>query len=483
TDGIFNRGSSPAFKTFQYPVYTLGLGDTIPQRDVAITNVRSNRVAYSGNEFPIQVEIAGEGFVGRQAEIRITEAGNLIESRTTEINLSENEFTFFATATEAGLRHYTITVTEFDGEITFENNKHELFIEILESKKRVLISGLSPHPDMRAIRSALEVTGNYDIVLNIQGIHQPPDNKQFDVQILFDGVSAMPGSSGNWVINSNMSGLHMSSVPFVKFTPEGVPDNVTPSLNPAFSKFKLQREPNRLRDYPPLRAPFGSYELVGPYEVLFYQQVGSVVTDKPLIAVYDDGNKRQVLSVGLGIWQWRLQESARNDEAELFTEIVQKLVQFLSINDTKKQFSVDRSRDLFTQGEVVTFDVEIYDDIFEPIEGQPYSVEVVDESENSQLFEFVYGTANDVARTTPFEPGTYSYRAKTQVGDKTLRDQGEFLVNALQLEQRSLTADHNLLRRVSEKSGGEYFHLSALNSLRQKLLDTGFQGIIHTDNS
>lgn len=483
SDGIFNRGSSPAHKTFTYPVYSLGLGDTIPRRDVALTNVRSNRVAYSGNEFPILLELSSEGFEGRNVDVRIEERGSLIESRNEELKSSGNQFTFFLTAASPGLKHYTISITEFDDEMTYENNTHEVFIEILESKKRVLISGLSPHPDMRAIRSALEVTGNYEVVMFIRGIQDSPEVNDFDVQILFDGVEPQPGKSGNWIINSNMSGTHFEQVPFLRFDSEGPPDNASPSLNPDFTKFKLNREPSRLGDYPPIQAPFGTYDLAGPYEVLFYQRVGSVVTEKPLMVVFDDGAKRLALSVGQGIWQWRLQEAARNEETLLFTELIQKLVQFLSINDSKKQFSVERTQEVFTQGEVVTFDVEIYDDIFQSLEGQPYSLEITNERNQSRQFEYVYGKESDQARTTSFEAGTYTYKARTQVGDKTLSEEGEFVVNALQLEQRELTADHNLLRRISEKSGGDYFHFSQFESLKESLRETDFKGVIHTDNS
>ena len=482
TDGIFNRGSSPAYRPYTYPLFTLGLGDTIPQRDVVIAEVRNNAVAYSGNEFPIRVKVSGEGYVDRPIEVKVTDRGEILDVRNSTISEVENEFTFFLTADESGLKHYTVSVTEYEGEVTLVNNKREIFIEVLESKKQVLIAADSPHPDIRAIRSVLEETGNYDVTVYIERMNDRPENKKFDVQILMDGVAAIEGStSGIWIINSSFLGDDVAAIPFLNIVANGQPDGVVPSYNSNFSKFKLSQETERLGNYPPISVPFGDYNLSGPFEVLFYQQVGSVVTQKPLIAVFDNGNQRQAVTAGQGVWQWRLQEAATNDDSKLFSEIVQKLVQYLSINESKKQFRVTEGLDTFTDGEVVYFDVEIFDDIFLSLEGQPYSLEIESEDESTERFDFVFGSENKIARTTSFPSGTYSFVARTQVGDKSFTERGEFMVNALQLEQLQLTANHDLLKQMATKSGGAYFHLSQMEALQNQLLNTDYKGIIHSD--
>lgn len=482
TDGIFNRGASPAYRAYNYPLFTLGLGDTIPQRDVVISEVHNNAVAYSGNKFPIRVNVLGEGYTGKPLEVIVSDRGEILEVKKTTLVEGGNEFTFFFTAGNPGLKHYTISATEYDGEVTLLNNKREVFIEVLESKKQLLIAAKSPHPDIRAIRSVLEETGNYEVTVCIEQIDDRPEGKEFDVQILMDGVVEIKGSnSGLWIVNSSFFGDDVKATPFLNIVAQGQPDGVRPAYNSNFSKFKLTQEVGRLSGYPPMSVPFGDYNLSGPFEVLFYQQVGSIVTQKPLIVVFDSGDQRQAITVGQGIWQWKLQESAANGDSKLFSEIVQKLVQYLSINENKKQFRVTKGVETFTDGEVVYFDVEIYDDIFLSLEGQPYSLAVTSEDESTSRFDFVFGTESKIARTTSFPPGTYSYIARTQVGDKSLTERGEFVVNALQLEQLQLTANHDLLRQIAAKSGGGYFHLSQIEELKNQLLNTDFKGIIHSD--
>ena len=483
TDGIFNRGASPAYKSFNYPLYTLGLGDTIPQRDIVISEVRNNAVAYSGNEFPIRVKVVSQGYDGRALELKILEKNKIPALTTRTLAKGINEFVFFVKAETSGLKHYSISASEFAGEVTFVNNRREVFIEVLESKKQVLIAAGSPHPDIRAIRSALEETGNYEVAIFIDRITDRPDEEKFDVQILMDGVNPYPDSqAGTWIINSDAFGSDLKTLPFLKMEAQGQPDAVRPTYNSNFSKFKLTRELDRLDEYPPIGVPFGDYTISGPYEILFYQRVGSIVTENPLLAVFDSGDQQLAVTVGQGIWQWRLQEAAKNGEPQLFREIVQKLVQYLSINEKKKQFRVTKGLEIFTDGEVVYFDVEIYDDIFHMVEGQPYELEIKNENEVVSRFDFVFGSENKVARTTSFPSGIYTYVARTQVGEKSLIDRGEFVVNALQLEQLELTANHSLLAQIASKSGGSHYHFAQVDALKDQLFSTDFKGIIRANS-
>ncbi|MEL6538637.1 MAG: hypothetical protein AAFQ98_24675, partial [Bacteroidota bacterium] len=46
SDGIYNQGTSPTFETYAYPIHTLGLGDTLPKRDLNLKAVYYNQIAY-----------------------------------------------------------------------------------------------------------------------------------------------------------------------------------------------------------------------------------------------------------------------------------------------------------------------------------------------------------------------------------------------------------------------------------------------------
>ena len=77
SDGIYNRGVSPTYYQFSKPVFTLGLGDTIPVKDLSIKSIKSNTVAYQGNQFPVEVIVEQEGFENQEKTITIRKNGKV----------------------------------------------------------------------------------------------------------------------------------------------------------------------------------------------------------------------------------------------------------------------------------------------------------------------------------------------------------------------------------------------------------------------
>src|SRR5690606_16221584 len=55
TDGIYTTGLSPLYGNYNFPIYPVGLGDSVQRTDLSIRNVSYNRIAYQGNKFPVRV--------------------------------------------------------------------------------------------------------------------------------------------------------------------------------------------------------------------------------------------------------------------------------------------------------------------------------------------------------------------------------------------------------------------------------------------
>ena len=92
--------------------------------------------------------------------------------------------------------------------------------------------------------------------------------------------------------------------------------------------------------------------------------------------------------MGKGIWKWKLQEGAVSGDTELFDQIVTKTIQFLSIRNDKKQFNAVPAERLFEEGQTVRFNVEVYNSVYERVTGQPFSIQIKNESDSIQNFEF-----------------------------------------------------------------------------------------------
>jgi hypothetical protein len=60
SDGNFNTGSNPLYTSAKLnltPIFTLGVGDSVPKRDHYIKNISVNEVAFLKNKFPVEFDI------------------------------------------------------------------------------------------------------------------------------------------------------------------------------------------------------------------------------------------------------------------------------------------------------------------------------------------------------------------------------------------------------------------------------------------
>ena len=74
SDGIYNKGASPLYASEKlgYPVYAIAMGDTGEVKDVQIRKINHNKVAYLGNNFPVEVVINAKKFNGKKIRVKIS---------------------------------------------------------------------------------------------------------------------------------------------------------------------------------------------------------------------------------------------------------------------------------------------------------------------------------------------------------------------------------------------------------------------------
>ncbi|MCD4735868.1 MAG: hypothetical protein K8R53_07470, partial [Bacteroidales bacterium] len=75
SDGTYNRGHNPLYASdgLNVPVYTVALGDTNIYRDIQVYKVNYNRVAYAGNEFPVEIVIRAKKSDGQSAVVTVSD--------------------------------------------------------------------------------------------------------------------------------------------------------------------------------------------------------------------------------------------------------------------------------------------------------------------------------------------------------------------------------------------------------------------------
>lgn len=493
TDGIYNQGISPSYVPYNFDIYSVGMGDTIPKTDLNLKTVYFNKIAYQGNKFPVVAEVINTGFEGDEIRVNIKRGNTVLASKTAVLKKSDQitniEFTLDADKT--GIQHYVVEVQPKEGEFTIENNTKHAYIDVVEGKEKILIVALAPHPDIKAFRNALEKNENYEFSVLIPGLQEITKEEKYDL-IIFHQV---PGQTTDerikkyldsqvpkWFIigsNTDLNAFNSSNRIMKINVQRGERDKILPAFNDLFNVYNFKPEfRSIISTFPPVNVPFGKYELPGDAEILLYQRVGNVVTDKPLLVIGKDNNAKSAVMIGDGMWQWRLQEFAKTGKQEAFDELISKTIQYLSAKEDKRKFRVYPINNEIDDSEPVVFENEIYNEIFERIYNQDIDLEITSESGEKSNYNYTITEANSQYRIGGLKEGIYSYKASTSIKGQNEISQGAFTIKSTQLEALDLTANHNMLRRLSDQNSGKFFHFSEIQNLQDELILKEAKGII-----
>ncbi|MDV3310785.1 MAG: hypothetical protein LOY03_18425 [Cyclobacteriaceae bacterium] len=503
SDGIYNTGISPLFANYKFPVHTLGVGDTTHRTDVAIRNVAFNKLAYQGNKFPVRVEVILKGLDNQRLTVTLQHKGKTIDQQMKDTgDDSFVTYDFQVLADEQGIQKYDLAVDVVSGETNVRNNRATIFVEVVEGKKKIAIVAPSPHPDIKALRTVIEQNSNYELILEIPGVvkepretispeevdlvifHQSPD-RQGRTRARYNEF--MKNRNAAFFILGVQSDLALLAREDVPLEMESMPrdyDEVTPVVNTSFSNFSVSAEANSVvTAYPPVSVPFGKFNFPLSARPLLYQQVGTIPTDKPLLAVEERNGRKIAIMMGEGLWRWRLDEFEQTGRAEGFDELFGKLIQYLSTSDDRRRFRSYPIKQEFSDVEPVVFESQVYDDIFEPVFGNAIDIEVTDDQGKVNRYSYVTSPGNTRYQIGGLSEGVYRYRSQTEINGRNEEVRGQFAVVTQLVELQNLTADFDLLRKLAANTGGRFFTTTNLENLNTDLSQKEATGVIRSEET
>lgn len=480
TDGIYNQGTSPLYAAVQLKqnIYTIGLGDTTIKKDLILSKVEHNRMAYLGNQFPLEVIINSKRLKGKNSILTVSKDGQVLFTKPVSISqdIFDQTVSVLLEAKQVGLQRYRIALSSVEGEMTLLNNSKDIFIDVLDARQKVLILSDAPHPDLAAIKQSIENNQNYEVEsfllddfngalkkYDLLILHQLPNSKNSNSKLLNEiensGIPVWVFSGANTVLKKDLTIASSSSKM----------NEVEPLVDANFPLFTTSDELKQaIKDFPAVASPYtnASSDISG--NALFYQRIGIVDTKNSLMSFYNRGDTKLAIFSGEGIWRWRLQDYASHGNHNVFDELITKTVQYLSLKVDKSFFRVIAKNNYF-ENESIELEAEVYNDSYELInDGE---VEIVITNADNKKFPFVFSKTNTAYRLNAgsLPVGEYTYDAKTKVGAKVYSQKGSFSVSSLQLEYVNTVADHQLLFNLAKQHNGDLIYPKDLNSLAEKL--------------
>lgn len=471
-DGIYNQGQNPEnlASGLKFPVYSIGVGDTTQKNDAAIRNVKTNKIAFLKNKFPVEIELKFLKLKNKIAYIDIENNHNPVYSGAVAIDSDDDFKLEFANleATEVGMQHYKIKIRPFEGEANLKNNEYEFVIQVLENKQRILMLGDGPHPDLGAIRNSIHELQNYEVKI-VTGNQVPDSLSSFSLIVL----NQLPSLKN--VASTLLTRIKESRIPVLflvgpnsmldqlnsldmglKITSGKNTEEVQAVFDNNFGLFTLSDETREvLRNSPPLIAPFGNTETSPLVQNLVFQNIRNIQTNKTLMAFGTDKGRKVGFIAGEGLWRWRLYNYQVSGSHEAFDELMQKIVQYLALKENEDNFNVYHPA-LFQETDNVELTAELYNDSYQLVNTPDVSIRV--KSDSLKEFSYLFDRKEDyyILNAGNFEPGDYTFEAETRLGNQVFTEKGNFSVVKNEIEVQNSQADFGVLYRLSRQTGGQF---------------------------
>ena len=482
TDGRANRGGNPEYGTDWplAPIFTLGLGDTTSYKDRWIARVNHNQVAYLNNTFPVEAVVHSQGMKGQQGLVQVFNGSEQIAQQEWMCDSDQDvqKIRFMLPATAVGTQRYRIIASEGPSEFVAENNERTFYVDVLESRRLVTCIADAPHPDAGAIAMSLDALDAYDVEIiylsrlaDASKILQALDKS--DVIIAHNLLGKTWGGKTwpEWMSTNNANVwwlaaseeaydyLRSSNDMDVRLSASSELQQTHRSrLNPSYGLIDYNEKELGLAmaTWPPMTGPIAPLTWSPAWTPLLYKQLGYIETTEVFWATRKMvSGARTGLTMGEGLWNWRMRNFMQENSHNNFDQLVQRHVQYLAANDKKERFNIQTESRIASDMSIY-FTAEAYDAGWTMSKNAEIDAALTnDEGEkflktlrfNGERYELDFGKMPE---------GQYKWSATCAVDQELFLKSGSLVVENTQLEQTSQPANHNLLQRISSTNGGQF---------------------------
>jgi hypothetical protein len=476
TDGRFNQGANPIYQqlALNAPLYTVGIGDTATQKDLIVTRASANKTVSLNSRFEIRAEIVASLCNGYSDNVRVFENGSLVAA--SQLSISSDRYSkaisFNITADKPGLRHYTIVAAPANGEVNAANNKRDVFVEVVEDKKNILLLAAAPHPDINAIKEALSGMESYKLTVKTGGemlssfseyavviLHQLPSNA------ISLPTALTSSKKPTWYIlgsQTNPNGLNMvQKAVSVNMSP--MLRNVFAGYNSSFSAFTLPQNIQAVLDkMPPLSVPNGTFQPSAQATVLFENK--NKQEQLPLWLL-QQGEVPNAVLMGEGLWRWRIYEYKNFNTHATVDECIRQTIAFLAANTKERPFTTELPKYIWSDQEAVTLNAYLLNANNEQVNTPDAQLVITDSAGRKQNFSFERSGNSYRINIGIWQGGTYNYTASASYNGKNYTSAGSFVVESVPLELMESGADYPLLYALANKYNGSFVPAAKVGSL------------------
>ncbi len=475
TDGNQTLGQDYEFAARSYtaPIYAVVLGDTTHYADVYLSKVNANRYAFLHNEFPVEMFVNYQGDTPQKTHLTITHQQQVVFKK--ELSFSKTHTAEIVTthlkASTLGLQNYTISLSPLQVEKNTDNNQWKFAVEVIDQQTKVLLLSAFPHPDLGALKKAVEQNAQRRADIKYIG---KDSLKLADYQLV---VLYQPTAKFKAIYPKlNRLKLHTLTITgtetdydflnqqqdlFVKKS-SGQAEDYFAVLNAAYRNFQMPEL--NVADFPPLKDQFGSLEIKDKtVQPLLFQSIRGYKTDQPLLFTFEKNGKRGGYWFGENTWQWRAQSYRDTGSFKTYDEFIAALVQYLASTKQRDRLTVDY-KSSYNEGESLLLKALYFDKNYKFDARAKLSATLINTAtkETHQL-PFLLSGQQYSLNLSHLQPGEYKFTVK--VKNENLQESGQFQIIDFDVEQQFTHSNPEKLSRIAA-----LYYPSQIQNLLKNLL-------------
>jgi hypothetical protein len=333
---------------------------------------------------------------------------------------------------------------------------------VIDQKTNIAIFSAIKHPDIGALKRAIETNAQRKVTLvkpndikllqeyNILILYQPTA----EFKSIFD--TAKLAGINTFIITGNNTDFNFLNQQQnnLSFKMSGQKEDYLAVFNSQFNLFAIDNI--GFENFPPLQNPFGNITTDGNVSVLLSSKIRNIDTNSPLLAFTENQGKRTAYFLGENSWKWRLQSHIDNQSFEKFDVFIDKIIQFLASNNSKKALVVEHES-FYNSGEAIEITAQYFNKNYEFDEKARLSIAVTNsKTKQTKNYDLLKSNNSYKVNLDGLTAGNYDFSVK-ELNSKTSYS-SHFEILDFDIEKQFVNPDvEKLTQLASQTQGKAYF--------------------------
>lgn len=458
-------------------VYPVIVGDTTTFLDFKINQLNVNKYAFHKNKFPVEAFLQYSGTKSVTADFIISQGNSVFSKQSITFSPSKKTATVsvLLPADKIGLQVFKASISSKEKEKNTYNNTKNFAVEVIDQKTNIAIVSAINHPDLGALKRAIE--SNVQRKVTIVKPNEVKTLQDFNVLILYQPTTEFKTIFENnksagintFIITGNNTDFNFlnQQQDNLSFKMSGQKEDYLSVFNAQFNLFATDNI--GFENLPPLQNAFGTVTTKGAVSVLLSSKIRTIDTNSPLLAFTENQGRRAAYLLGENTWKWRLQKHVNNQSFEKYDIFMDKIIQFLASNNSKKSLVVEHES-FYNSGEPIEITAQYFNKNYEFDEKARLTIAVTNtKTKQTKNYDLLKGNNSYKVNLDGLKAGPYAFTVK-ELNSKTTYS-SSFEILDFDIEKQFVNPDVEKLIQLATQTQGKAYFPDQVDVLIKTLLE------------